>query len=90
MSKDGVSDQGYLKPNTIKRRRLRHFEVPNSDETTWTNIEDKEKVKNHPITRNVEKFSHAGATLFGYTELGKELGHMGDSEMAEDIMNSVR
>jgi hypothetical protein len=37
------------------------------------------------IKRNVEQFSHAGATPFGYTDLGKDLGHTGDSQMAQDI-----
>jgi hypothetical protein len=37
------------------------------------------------IKGNVEQFSHAGATPFGYTELGKDLGHTGDSQMAQEI-----
>jgi hypothetical protein len=37
----------------------------------------------------VEKFSHAGATPFGYTPLGKELGHTGDSRMADNIYNGT-
>jgi hypothetical protein len=37
------------------------------------------------IKRNVEQFSHAGATPFGYTEFGKDLGNTGDSQMAQDI-----
>jgi hypothetical protein len=37
------------------------------------------------IKRNVEQFSHAGATPFGYIDLGKDLGHTGDSQMAHDI-----
>jgi hypothetical protein len=37
------------------------------------------------IKRNVEQFSHTGATPFGYTDLGKDLGHTGDSQMAQDI-----
>jgi hypothetical protein len=37
----------------------------------------------------VEQFSHAGATHFGYTPLGKELGHTGDSPMADDIYNGT-
>jgi hypothetical protein len=37
------------------------------------------------IKINVEQFSHAGATPFVYTDLGKELGHTGDSQMAQDI-----
>jgi hypothetical protein len=33
----------------------------------------------------VEQLSHAGQTPFGYTDLGKELGHTGDPPMADDI-----
>jgi hypothetical protein len=68
----------YVKPNTLKRSRLRHVEVSNIDETTWTKIEDNKEVENHLIARNLEQFSHAGATPFGYTDIGKELGqHIG-------------
>jgi hypothetical protein len=41
------------------------------------------------IKRNVEQFSHAGATPFGYTELGKDLGHTGDSQMAQEIYDGT-
>jgi hypothetical protein len=41
------------------------------------------------IKRNVEFFSHAEATPFGYTELGKDLGHTGDSQMAQDIYDGT-
>jgi hypothetical protein len=41
------------------------------------------------IKRNVEQFSHAGATPFGYTDLGKDLGHTGDSKMAQDIYDGT-
>jgi hypothetical protein len=37
----------------------------------------------------MEQFSHAGATPFGYTPLGKELGHTGDSPMADEIYNGT-
>jgi hypothetical protein len=37
----------------------------------------------------VKQFLHAGATPFGYTPLGKELGHNGDSRMADDIFNGT-
>jgi hypothetical protein len=43
----------------------------------------------HLIKRNVEQFSHAGATPFGYTELGKDLVHTGDSQMAQDIYDGT-
>jgi hypothetical protein len=54
-----------------------HIEVPSDNETTWTKIEDNDEVENHLIARNAEQLSHAGATLFGYTDIGKELGHTG-------------
>jgi hypothetical protein len=41
------------------------------------------------IKINIEQFSHAGATPFGYTELGKDLGHTGDSQMAQDIYDGT-
>jgi hypothetical protein len=37
------------------------------------------------IKRNVEQISQSGYTLFGYTKLGKDLGHTGDSQMAQEI-----
>jgi hypothetical protein len=61
----GRQIQGYLKPSNIKRSRIRRAEVLNNDGTTWTKVEDKEDVENHLIERNVEQFSHAGATSFG-------------------------
>jgi hypothetical protein len=41
------------------------------------------------IKRNVEQFSHARATPFGYTDLGKYLGHTGDSQMDQDIYDGT-
>jgi hypothetical protein len=46
-------------------------------------------VEEHVIERNVGQFSHAGKTPFGYTTLGKDLGHTGDSPMADDIYDGV-
>jgi hypothetical protein len=37
----------------------------------------------------VEQFSHAGATPFGYSELGKELGFTGDSPMTQAIYDGT-
>jgi hypothetical protein len=37
----------------------------------------------------MEQLSHSVATPFGYTPLGKELGHTGDSPMADDIYNGT-
>jgi hypothetical protein len=50
-----------------------HVEVPNDDGTAWTTIEN----------------SHAGNTPFGYSVLGEELGHTGDSDMAESILTGT-
>jgi hypothetical protein len=44
-------------------------------------------VEEHLIERNIEQFSHAGATSLGYTELGRELGHTGDTTMAKAILD---
>jgi hypothetical protein len=38
------------------------------------------------MERNIEQFSHARKTPFGYLALGTELGHTGDSQMANDIL----
>jgi hypothetical protein len=46
-------------------------------------------VEEHLIERNVEQFSHAGAAPLGYTYLGKELGHTGDTPMEEAILDGT-
>jgi hypothetical protein len=52
----------------------------------WKQIIGKDDLNNHLIARNVdEEFSHVGDTLFGYTDMGKERGHTGDSSMAQAI-----
>jgi hypothetical protein len=51
-------------------------------EGLWKYIRGNDDLDHHLIARNVQQFSHAGATPFRYTELGKELGHTGDSPMA--------
>jgi hypothetical protein len=87
--KMGRKIRRYLKPNTLKRSRLMHVEVLNGEGIAWTKVEDKEEVENHLIDRNVEQFSHAGTTPFGYTELGKDLTRTGDSDMDENILNGT-
>jgi hypothetical protein len=84
-SKMGSQIRGHIKPNTLQQSMFMHVEVPSNNKTTWTKIEDKDEVEHHLIARNVEQFSHAGATPFGFTDLGKELGHTGDSAMVEEI-----
>jgi hypothetical protein len=44
-------------------------------------------MEEHIAQRNVEQFSHAGKTPFGYTELGDALGHTGDSPLSEYILD---
>jgi hypothetical protein len=62
--KMGRKIRGHLKPNTLKRSKLMHVEVPNEDGTSMTKIENKAEVESHLIDRNVEQFSHAGTTPF--------------------------
>jgi hypothetical protein len=66
-----------------------HVEVSHDGGTAWTKIENKEEVESRLIGINVEQFSHAGNTPCGYTALGKEIGHTGDSDMAESILNGT-
>jgi hypothetical protein len=80
---------GHLKPNTLKRSKLMHVEVSQDGGTAWKKNENKEEVESHLIDKKVEQFSHAGNTPFGYTALGKELGHTGDSDMTESILNGT-
>jgi hypothetical protein len=49
----GRQVRGHIKPNTAKRSKLMHIEVPSNNEMTWTKIEDKDKVEHHLIARNV-------------------------------------
>jgi hypothetical protein len=87
--KMGLQIRGHLKPNTLKRSKLMHVEIPNVYRTAWRKNQNKEEVERHLIDRNVEQFSHAANTPFGYYALGKELRHTGDSDMAESILNGT-
>jgi hypothetical protein len=82
----GIQITGHIKPNTLQRSKFVHLEVPINNELTWTKIEEKDEVAHCLITRCLEQFSHAGATPFGLTDLSKELGNMGDSDMAKEIL----
>jgi hypothetical protein len=55
----------------------------------WQHIIGKDALEDHLIKRNVEQFSHGGATPFRYTELGKDLGHTCDSQMAQYIYDGT-
>jgi hypothetical protein len=46
-------------------------------------------VEEHIIERKVKQFSHTGATPLGYTDLGRELGHTGDTPMPEAIIDGT-
>jgi hypothetical protein len=46
-------------------------------------------MEEHLMERSIEQFSHAGKTPFGYSDLGAELGHTGDSQMANDILEGT-
>jgi hypothetical protein len=81
--KMGCQIRVHIRPNSLQRSKWMHVEVPSNNETIWTKIEDKDEVEHHLIARNVEHFSHAGATPFGFKDLGRELGYTGDSAMAE-------
>jgi hypothetical protein len=52
-------------------------------------IDIKEQVEELLINHNIEQFLHAGDTPFGYTTLGEELGHTGDTPMADYIYNGT-
>jgi hypothetical protein len=55
----------------------------------WRQIVGKTQVEEHLIERNVKQFSHAGATPLGHTDLGRELGHTGETPMAEAILDGT-
>jgi hypothetical protein len=76
----GRQIRGHVKPNSNKKSSLTRVSVPDDGpEGLWQQIIDKDELEDHLIKRKVEQFSHAGSTPFGYTELGKDLGHTGDS-----------
>jgi hypothetical protein len=83
----GRQIRGIIKPETLKRSRRTKIEVPDGDK--WKKVEDKEIMEEHLMERNIEQFSHAGKTPFGYLDLGAELGHTGDSQMANDILEGT-
>jgi hypothetical protein len=59
------------------------------EDILWRQIVGNDKVEEHIIEWNMEHFSHAGATPLGYTELGQELGHTGDTPMAEAVLEGT-
>jgi hypothetical protein len=83
----GRQIRGHL--NTLQKSKLTAVEVSGAANGSWSRIDTKEQVEALLIDRNVEQFSHAGNTPFGYTSLGDELGHTGDTLMADDIYNGT-
>jgi hypothetical protein len=85
--------QGHVKPNATKKSsliRVNRLMVPDTvPEGLRKHIIGKDDLEDHLIERNIEQFSHAGATPFGYTDLGKELGHTGDSQKAQSIFEGT-
>jgi hypothetical protein len=68
--KFGSQIRGHLKPHTLQKSKLNAVEVSGAVDGSWSRIDTKEQVEALLIDRNVEKFSHAGNTPFGYTTLG--------------------
>jgi hypothetical protein len=71
-----------VKPNSTKKPCLNILDVQTEDGLS-RQIVGKVQVEEHLTERNVEQFSHAGANPLGYTAMGRELGHTGDTPMAE-------
>jgi hypothetical protein len=85
----GRQIRGHLKQHTLQKSKLTAVEVSGAADGSWSMIDTKEQVEALLIDRNVEQFSHAGNTPFGYTALGDELGHTGDTLMADAIYNGT-
>jgi hypothetical protein len=86
--KVGYQFRGHVMPNSTKKSSLNRVDV-HTEDGLWRQIVGKVQVEEHLIERNVEQFSHAGATPLGYTELGRELGHTGDTPMTEAFLEGT-
>jgi hypothetical protein len=89
IAKAWTSNTRTPKPHALQKSKLTAVEVSGADDGSWSRIDTKEQVEELLINRNIEQFSHAGDTPFGYTPLGDELGHTGDTPMADDIYNGT-
>jgi hypothetical protein len=85
MAKAWTSNTKTFKAHTLQKSKLTAVEVSGADDGSWSRIDTKEQVEALLVNRNIEQFSHAGDTPFGYTPLEDELGHTGDTLMANDI-----
>jgi hypothetical protein len=84
----GYQIQGHVNPHSTKKSSLNRLDVQIED-GLWQQIFGKTQVEEHLIERNIEQFSHAGATPLGYTNLGREFGHTGDTPMAEATLDGT-
>jgi hypothetical protein len=84
----GYQIRVHVKPNSMKKSSPNSIAAQTED-GIWCQIVGKVQVDKHLIERNVEQFSHAGAIPLGYTELGRELGHTGDTSMDEAILGGT-
>jgi hypothetical protein len=84
----GRQIRGRVKPSSLKNTSLKILEVQDAT-GIWKQTQGKESIKEHIAQRNMEQFSHAGKTPFGYTPLGEELVHTGDTQMADDILTGT-
>jgi hypothetical protein len=85
----GCQIRGHLKPHTLQNSKLTVVDVSGSADGSWSRIDTKEQVDALLIDRNIEQLSHACSTPFVYTALGDELGHTGDTLMADAIYNGT-
>jgi hypothetical protein len=69
----------------LNHSKLTRVEVQGDTPGSWQRLDRKDAVEDHLIERNVQQFSHAGTTPFGYTTLGAELRHTGESTMTDAI-----
>jgi hypothetical protein len=83
----GIQIRGIINPETLKRSTLAKIEV--RDGGKWKKVEDKEIMEEHLMEQKIEKLYHAGKTQLVYLDLGAELGHTGDSQMANDILKGT-
>jgi hypothetical protein len=84
----GYQIRGHVNPNSTKKSSLNIIDVQTED-GLLCQLVGKVQVEEHLIEQNVKQFSHAGLTLLGYTGLGRELGHTGDTPMAEAILDGT-
>jgi hypothetical protein len=78
--------RGNINPSSLKKTSMTRLDIPDQD-GVWKGIKGKGSMEEHTAQRNLEQFSHAGKTPFGYTELGDALRHTCDSPLAADILD---